>query len=232
MVACNLPDAPPSRMNPDGVLGRRVGSVGRMMPGICHPHPRSRKQRGPLSLFDPGMLWLRGANVFRWLPRTIRSARPRSCTMAGTRPATWRGWTRTAFSSSRAGSAGSPKSRARWCRTSPSRQKIKEVWPQQPDGESHGVAVLGVPDEKKGEALVLLTTVAIDPSDLRKRLLAAGLPALWVPKLIKQVEALPLLATGKLDLRAAQQLAADTKTAGRGGIVRPTLVAPVPLGMM
>jgi hypothetical protein len=33
-----------------------------------------------------------------------------------------------------------------------------------------------------------------------------------VPRLIKQVETLPLLATGKLDLRAAQLLAADQKT--------------------
>jgi acyl-[acyl-carrier-protein]-phospholipid O-acyltransferase/long-chain-fatty-acid--[acyl-carrier-protein] ligase len=91
-------------------------------------------------------------------------------------------------------------------------QRIHEAWPEMKDGEGHGVVVLGVPDDKKGEALVLLTTYAIDPVDLRKRLTAAGLPSLWIPKLIKQVEALPLLATGKLDLRAAQQLAADTKT--------------------
>ena len=34
VVAVNLFDDPPSKMNPDGVLGRRVGSVGRMMPGL------------------------------------------------------------------------------------------------------------------------------------------------------------------------------------------------------
>ena len=69
------------------------------------------------------------------------------------------------------------------------------------------MAVFGVPDEKKGEALVLLTTFPIDGSDLRQRLTSAGLPQLWVPKIIKQVDTLPLLATGKLDLRACQQLA-------------------------
>jgi acyl-CoA synthetase (AMP-forming)/AMP-acid ligase II len=30
---------------------------------------------------------------------------------------------------------------------------------------------------------------------------------LWVPRVVKHVDALPLLATGKLDLRACQQLA-------------------------
>ena len=34
-----------------------------------------------------------------------------------------------------------------------------------------------------------------------------GLPNLWIPKVIKQVAAIPILATGKLDLRACQRLA-------------------------
>jgi acyl-[acyl-carrier-protein]-phospholipid O-acyltransferase/long-chain-fatty-acid--[acyl-carrier-protein] ligase len=91
-------------------------------------------------------------------------------------------------------------------------QRIKEAYPQSAEGESHGAIVLGIPDEKKGEALVLLTTFAIDPVELRKRLTAAGLASLWIPKLIRQVDALPLLATGKLDLRVAQQMAAEAKT--------------------
>jgi acyl-[acyl-carrier-protein]-phospholipid O-acyltransferase/long-chain-fatty-acid--[acyl-carrier-protein] ligase len=86
-------------------------------------------------------------------------------------------------------------------------QKINEAWPEQASANGAGVAVLGVPDDKKGEALVLLTTFPIDVADLRQRLTAAGLPQLWVPRVIKQVDTLPLLATGKLDLRACQQLA-------------------------
>jgi acyl-[acyl-carrier-protein]-phospholipid O-acyltransferase/long-chain-fatty-acid--[acyl-carrier-protein] ligase len=91
-------------------------------------------------------------------------------------------------------------------------QKINEAWPEQAAANGAAVAVLGVPDDKKGEALVLLTTFPIDASDLRKRLTAAGLPQLWVPKVIKQVDTLPLLATGKLDLRACQQLAQEPET--------------------
>ena len=40
-----------------------------------------------------------------------------------------------------------------------------------------------------------------------------GLPNLWIPKVVKQVEALPILATGKLDLRACQRLASQAASA-------------------
>ena len=62
-VAVNLPDEPPSLMNPDGILGRRVGSVGRMLPGIS-ARIRDPETDEDLSLFESGMLWLRGANLF------------------------------------------------------------------------------------------------------------------------------------------------------------------------
>jgi acyl-[acyl-carrier-protein]-phospholipid O-acyltransferase/long-chain-fatty-acid--[acyl-carrier-protein] ligase len=74
--------------------------------------------------------------------------------------------------------------------------------------------VTGVPDPHRGERLALLyTDPAIPPREFWRRLSATTLPALWVPKRedIFQVPTLPLLGTGKLDLRAvrhrAQQLA-------------------------
>ena len=69
------------------------------------------------------------------------------------------------------------------------------------------VAVVGIPDEKKGESLVALTTLPIEQTDLRQKLVAMGLPNLWIPKIIKRVEVIPHLASGKLDLRACQKLA-------------------------
>ena len=66
--------------------------------------------------------------------------------------------------------------------------------------------VLGVPDETKGEALVLLTSRTVNPSDLRTRLLEAGLPNLWIPKIVREVESIPILATGKCDLKGCQML--------------------------
>lgn len=76
------------------------------------------------------------------------------------------------------------------------------------DGEPK-IAVAGRADVAKGEAVVLLTTVDIAPDDLREKLTAAGIANLWVPKVVKKVAAIPVLATGKLDLQAVKKLAAE-----------------------
>ncbi len=76
------------------------------------------------------------------------------------------------------------------------------------------IAVVGVPDDKKGEAIVLLSTIA-GPAleqeciDLRYKLLDEGLTSLWCPKLIIPVDEIPLLASGKLDIKSCQQLASQ-----------------------
>ena len=75
-------------------------------------------------------------------------------------------------------------------------------------------AIMGVPDEAKGEVLVLLTTREIDSADLRKKLNEAGVPNLWVPKTIKKIEAIPGLASGKLDLQKCKELAAGETASG------------------
>jgi acyl-[acyl-carrier-protein]-phospholipid O-acyltransferase/long-chain-fatty-acid--[acyl-carrier-protein] ligase len=69
------------------------------------------------------------------------------------------------------------------------------------------VAVAGRPDEAKGESLVLITAIDLELADVREKLIAAGLPNLWIPKQLKRVKAIPTLATGKLDLRAVSSLA-------------------------
>jgi acyl-[acyl-carrier-protein]-phospholipid O-acyltransferase / long-chain-fatty-acid--[acyl-carrier-protein] ligase len=71
------------------------------------------------------------------------------------------------------------------------------------------LAVMGVQDEAKGEALVVLSAVDIDPAELRSKLHEAGVPNLWIPKQIQRVEAIPVLASGKLDLKKCQSLAAE-----------------------
>ena len=67
--------------------------------------------------------------------------------------------------------------------------------------------IVGVPDEAKGEALVMLSTVDISQGDLRTKLTGMGVPNLWVPRTIKRVESLPVLGSGKLDLKGCQDLA-------------------------
>ncbi len=74
------------------------------------------------------------------------------------------------------------------------------------------IAVVGVPDEQKGEALLLLSTI-VGPAheqeciDLRYKLLDAGLSSLWCPKRIVPVAEIPVLASGKLDIKACEALA-------------------------
>ena len=75
--------------------------------------------------------------------------------------------------------------------------------------EGYAICVMGVADVAKGEALVLLTTMDIDPHELRDRLVAVGLPNLWVPRLIHKVETIPVLGSGKLDLKGCKELAIE-----------------------
>jgi acyl-[acyl-carrier-protein]-phospholipid O-acyltransferase/long-chain-fatty-acid--[acyl-carrier-protein] ligase len=72
--------------------------------------------------------------------------------------------------------------------------------------------VTGVPDGRKDERLVVLHTMT--PEDLKallERMPEAGLPNLWTPRANQffQVEELPHLGTGKLDLRRVHELAAE-----------------------
>ncbi len=76
------------------------------------------------------------------------------------------------------------------------------------------LAVTAVPDEKKGERLIVLHTATAATADqLREAIRKAGLPNLYVPAAdaFVEVAAIPMLGTGKLDLKAAKELA------GRGG---------------
>ncbi len=73
-------------------------------------------------------------------------------------------------------------------------------------------AVTAVPDEKKGERLVVLTTVTEEKlADTLERLAKADLPALWKPRpdQFLRIESLPYLGTGKLDLRRLREIALE-----------------------
>jgi acyl-[acyl-carrier-protein]-phospholipid O-acyltransferase/long-chain-fatty-acid--[acyl-carrier-protein] ligase len=211
VVSTNLLDEPPSEMNPDGVLGRRIGSVGRMVPGLA-ARIRDPETNEDLPIFQSGMLWLRGANVFEgYLKDTDR-----------TRDVLHEGWYKTG-DVGRLDEDGFLFIEGRMSRFSKIggemiphltvEQKIVDAMqPLFAHHEGPSVVVMGVPDEKKGESLVVLSIAPIDQNELRKKLNDMGLPNLWVPKTIKVVPAIPLLATGKLDIRACQKLAAEKET--------------------
>ena len=71
------------------------------------------------------------------------------------------------------------------------------------------VAVMGVPDSAKGEALVLLSSIEIDQPQLRAALAASGVPNLWIPRTIRHIDAIPVLASGKLDLANCKKMAEE-----------------------
>ncbi len=74
------------------------------------------------------------------------------------------------------------------------------------------VCVTAVPDAKKGERLIVLhlpTEKSID--EIRSALSDAGLPNLFIPSAdsFLKVETIPMLGTGKLDLKQAREVAAS-----------------------
>ena len=79
---------------------------------------------------------------------------------------------------------------------------VAKVWPD----AAH--AVVAIPDEKRGEQVVLVTT---RKDAARPALLAAareaGVPDIFVPKAIVKVAQVPILGTGKTDYVTAGRLA-------------------------
>jgi acyl-[acyl-carrier-protein]-phospholipid O-acyltransferase/long-chain-fatty-acid--[acyl-carrier-protein] ligase len=76
-------------------------------------------------------------------------------------------------------------------------------------------AVCGVPDEKKGERLAVLTTLSESKlPEVLEKLAGMGLPNLFIPKrdAFVAVAKIPVLGTGKLDLREVKRIAAEHAT--------------------
>ncbi len=75
------------------------------------------------------------------------------------------------------------------------------------------LAVTAVPDDKRQERLVVVhAKLPISPAEVVKKLMAAGLPKLWIPAAedFIQVEAVPRLGPGgKLDLRRLKEIALE-----------------------
>jgi acyl-[acyl-carrier-protein]-phospholipid O-acyltransferase/long-chain-fatty-acid--[acyl-carrier-protein] ligase len=80
----------------------------------------------------------------------------------------------------------------------------------------HAAAVL--PDKRKGEQIVLLTThPKAERSDLQRWAQDHGVNELSLPRKIFQVPAIPVLGTGKMDIGAVQKLAVEMAARNEGG---------------
>jgi len=200
----NQPHPPVTTGTAEAQDGKRRGSVGRLMPGMA-ARIVDPEHGAELPFTSVGMLQLRGANVS---PGYLDAA-------GAIRSVERDGWFVTG-DLGRFDADGFLYIEGRLVRFSKIggemvphgtiEQKILELFGLDP-AESPAIAVAGVPDQAKGEALVLLTRLDITPDQLRVKLAAAGLPNLWIPRRILKVPAIPMLGTGKLDLAACKRLA-------------------------
>jgi len=90
-------------------------------------------------------------------------------------------------------------------------EELEKITGPSHDGKPH-LAVTAIPDAKKGERLIVLHTKLDKTTDeLRKGLGDAGLPNLFIPAAdsFLDVESIPILGTGKIDLRAIKTLALE-----------------------
>lgn len=84
-----------------------------------------------------------------------------------------------------------------------------ELAAQQALGGETEVIAVNLPDDKKGEQIILLTTTTLDSDELRKAMLAGGCNPLLLPARILQLEYLPKLGSGKTDFNLARQVAQE-----------------------
>jgi hypothetical protein len=121
--------------------------------------------------------------------------------------ATWGVSMKTDFFSSKAGFRGSRKSAAKWCRMKRIEQRIISALELGNEGDRVDHNCLGDRSAKRRSARSA-DNDRNRSGKLRTQLQAAGVPNLWIPKTIGIVEQIPVLATGKLDLRKCSELAA------------------------
>lgn len=204
----NLPNLPAAGELPV-IPSSRNGSVGTFIPGIA-VKLTDPSNDAPIPLHKAGIIWLKGANIF---PGYLNNKEKSDEVLND-------GWFKTG-DVGRVDADGFLYIEGRISRFS----KIGgEMVPHETveaavnhalglDEETERkVAVVGIPDPQKGEAIALLSTIsgiALEQEciDLRYRLLDAGLPSLWCPKKIIPVEEIPVLASGKLDIKSCQTLA-------------------------
>jgi acyl-[acyl-carrier-protein]-phospholipid O-acyltransferase / long-chain-fatty-acid--[acyl-carrier-protein] ligase len=204
VVSTNLPDPAPRRPGETIQPSSRPGSVGKLMPGEA-AQIRDPETDALLPPNELGMLWLKGPNIFEGylndpeLTATVLQD----------------GWFKTG-DLGRLDEDGFLYIEGRLSRFSKIagemvphesiESKIAEAFGFKSE-EERVIAIVGVPDKTKGEALVLLTTRDLSPDKVREGLLADGLPMLWIPRTIKRVEKIPILGSGKLDLGKSKELA-------------------------
>lgn len=203
LVAVNVP---PSRSPHGDASGVREGTVGRPIPGIhakiVNPETWQEMPRG-----EPGMLLVGGPNVMKGYlnqpeatAKVIRDGWYVTGDLAFIDADGFITITGRESRFSKLGGEMVPHG------------TIEEALQKILGGdEDHLQAVVtAVADARKGERLVVLhLPTAKTPEQIRQDLAAAGLPNLWIPSpdSFMQVDHIPVLGSGKLDLKAMRETA-------------------------
>ncbi len=204
VAAVNVPDPARPRASMGSHMGQKPGAVGRLVPGMS-ARIISPDTGDELPLGEPGILRLKGVNVFSGYLGDEES----------TLDCFDREWFVTG-DIARIDKDGFLFIEGRLSRFSKIggemvphtlvEEKIVAALELE-DLEEPAVAVTGVSDPLKGEALVLLSAVEVSVDTLRRKLAEHGFPNLWIPRIIRRVERIPLLGSGKLDLKACRNMA-------------------------
>jgi len=203
VVSVNLPELKPTQPGQSAQPSNRLGSTGKLMPGIA-AEIRDPETDAKLSLHETGMLWVRGANVFEgYLNAPEQNAEVLRD-----------GWFKTG-DIGRFDEDGFLYIEGRLSRFSKIGGEMvphetieqKIIVTLSMEQSERSIAVMGVSDAAKGEALVLLSSLELDLAALRTALADSGVPNLWIPRIIRRVDAIPVLASGKLDLAGCKKLA-------------------------
>ena len=185
-------------------VGGKRGTIGHPLPGIAVRivDPETGELRG---VAEPGLLLVRGPNIMRgYLNRPEKTAEVLK-----------NGWYNTGDIAT-VDEDGFLRITDRLSRFSKiggemvPHIKVEEKLQEIAQTTEQVFAVTAVPDEKKGERLIVLTTVSEeDLATIVEHFSKADFPALWKPRRdnFVRIEALPYLGTGKLDLRRLRELA-------------------------
>ena len=203
LVAVNVP---PSRSRHGDRVSYKEGTVGRSVPGV-RTKVTAIESDMELNAGEEGMLWVTGPNVMKGY-----FSQPEA-----TADVMRDGWYRTGDVAVM-DSDGFIKITGRVSRFSKiGGEMVPHVAIEDAlntligtGEEGLKVVVTSAPDEKRGERLVVIhTRIDEDPAELCTALQHMGLPNLFIPSAnsFVKVDELPLLGSGKLDLKAVEAIA-------------------------
>jgi acyl-[acyl-carrier-protein]-phospholipid O-acyltransferase/long-chain-fatty-acid--[acyl-carrier-protein] ligase len=207
LVSVNIP---PSRSG-SHQIDRREGTVGRPVPGVAAKVVDG--DWNDLGIGRPGMLLISGPNVMKGYlnqpEKTAEVIRDGWYTTGDIAEIDEEGFIRITGRESRFSKIGGemvPHLRIEEC--------LQELIGEDENDEQAElkIAVTAIADEKKGERLIVLhTQLPKTPQELAAGLKSKGLPNLYIPSTESfiQVESIPVLGTGKLDLRGLKDMAEE-----------------------